>query len=344
MTTPPPPARPRRRWRRWALLGLAAAAVVPVFFEAYRVNGGLNDHAVIPGRVYRAGQPAERELGELTARHGIRTVVNLRGTTLGDETYQGECRATFAADVAQEDVTLSAQTLPFPGELRRMIEVLDRSEYPIVIHCKQGADRTGLVSAAVLLLYTDATPDEARRQLWPRYGHWQVARTVNMDRFFDLYENKLRADGAAHTPERFRRWVMTEYTAGPAKSQLTWVKGKGPPTAVAKGTPFTATLRCENRSDTPWQLKPGQFAGIHVSYAVYGDGPPPVWEGRAGLRYETVRPGASAAVPIPVGGLTPGRYRLVAELHDATGASVPFRTQSFTKFGDDSLVAEFEVK
>jgi len=341
MSPLPPPARPRRRWLRWAQLGLSAAVVGLLIAEACRVYGGLNEHTVIHGRVYRTAQLGERDLQELTAKHRIRTVVNLRGTTLGDDVYQGECRGTFAADVAQEDVTLSAQTLPFPGELRRLVEVLDRSEYPLVIHCKQGADRTGLVSVMVLLLYTDATLDEARRQLWPRYGHWQVARTVNMDLFFDLYERAIRADGTAHTPERFRRWVMNEYSPGPPRSHLSWQTP--PPAAVAKDTPFTVNLLCKNCSDTEWQMKPGQFAGIHVSYVVYSDGTTPAWEGRAGLRYETVRPKATTSVPIPVGGLPPGRYRLVAELHDATNASVPFRTQSFTKFGDDSLVAEFVV-
>lgn len=338
--TPPTLAPRRRRWVVWAVLMLLLAWPV---YEACRVYGGLNEHAVIPGRVYRVAQPGERELKELAERHGVRTVLNLRGTTPWDkEWYQPECRATFAADVSQEDVTLSAHTLPFPAELRRVVEVLDRSEYPIVVHCKQGADRTGLVSAMVLLLYSDSTLADARRQLWPRYGHWPVARTANIDRFFDLYEQKLAGEGETHSPDRFRRWVLSEYCPGPARSGLSWVKA--PPTTVSENTPFTVTVKCENRSDTAWELKPGHFAGVHVCYTVIGERPPAAWEGRAGLRRQTVPPGGSTEVPIPVGGLKPGRYRLVVELHDATGASVPFRTQSFTKFGDDSLAAEFEVK
>jgi hypothetical protein len=77
---------------------------------------------------------------------------------------------------------------------------------------------------------------------------------------------------------------------------------------------------------------------------VYADTPKPVWDGRTGLRHEVVPPGGSTVIPVPVGKLKPGHYRLVAEMHDATGAGIPFRTQSFTKFGDDSLVAEFVVK
>lgn len=340
MASPSPARRPRLR--AWLIAGVVLAVLAWPVAEACRVYGGLNEHMVIPGRVYRTAQPDEGDVKDLAARHGIRTVLNLRGTTPWDGWYQGECRATAAADVSQEDVTLSAHALPFPAELKRVVEVLDRTEYPVLIHCKQGADRTGLVSAMAMLLYTDATLDEARRQLLPRYGHWPVARTANMDRFFDLYQQKLSDEGGTHSPDRFRRWVLTEYCPGPARSQLSWVNA--PPAEVKADTPFTVSVRCANRSDTAWQMKPGQFAGIHVCYAVYGEKPPAAWEGRAGLRNETVPPGGSTVVPVPVGRLKPGKYRLVVELHDATGASIPFRTQSFTKFGDDSLVAEIVVQ
>jgi protein tyrosine phosphatase (PTP) superfamily phosphohydrolase (DUF442 family) len=333
-TAPPTPAPPRRRWVRWAVRVAVAVAAVAVGWELVRVYGGWNDHAVIPGRVYRSAQLSDRDLVTLTKKHGVRTVLNLRGTTPWDETYQGECRATFSADISQEDVTLSAQTLPFPAELARVVEVLDRSEYPILFHCKQGADRTGLVAAVALLLYSDASLSEARRQLWPRYGHWPVARTANIDRFFDLYEQTLAGEGGRHTPDRFRRWVLSEYCPGPARSLLGWVKPT--PEVVAEDTPFTVSVRCENRSDTAWVLKPGHFAGVHVCYKVSGDESPAAWEGRAGLRHETVPPGGSTTVP--------AKYRRGEEMHDATAASVPFRTQSFTKYGDDSLVAEFVVQ
>lgn len=323
---------------------MLAVLAVAVGYEAWRVYGGTNDHEVIPGRVYRSAQMSEGELTRFAERHGIRTVLNLRGTApWDDQWYQPECRATIAAGISQEDVTLSAQTLPFPSELRKVVEVLDRTEYPVLFHCNKGADRTGLVAAVALLLYTDATLDEARRQLWPRYGHWPVARTIAIDQFFDLYQAKLAAGGEGHTPERFRRWVLTEYVPGPARSRLSWVT---PPTAVMPAhSAVTLRVRCENLSDTPWRMTPGKYAGVHVSYAVYGEGgTEPVADGRSGLRFETVPPGGSTEVAIPVKMLPAGRYRVVAEMHDATGAGIPFRTQAFSKFGDESLVAVFEVR
>lgn len=340
---PSPPLTRRRRWVRPAVVGVLLLALLAGGWEVVRVYAGLNDHAVIPGRVYRSAQPSDRDVAKLVKSNGIRTVLNLRGTAPWDDAwYVPESRATFAADVSQEDVTLSAHTLPFPAELKRVVEVLDRSEYPILVHCKQGADRTGLVSAMARLLYTDATLAEARQQLWPRYGHWPVARTVNIDRFFDLYKAKLTEEKATHSPERFRRWVLADYCPGPARSQLQWVTP--PPAVVAEKTPLTLKVTCENRSDTSWHLSAGTYAGVHACFTVYDDASKDVGGGRAGLRNETVPPGGSTEVSLPVRGLPPGRYRLVVELHDATGASVPFRVQSFTKFGNESLVAVFEVR
>jgi protein tyrosine phosphatase (PTP) superfamily phosphohydrolase (DUF442 family) len=330
-----------KSWR-WAVYGVILAAALWVGCKAVQVYAGANRHAVIPGKVYRCAQPTGGDIRDMVERHGIKTVLNLRGLTPWDPWYQDEAKATHDLDVSQEDVTLSAHALPFPAELRRVIDVFDHTEYPVVIHCKQGADRTGLVSAVVMLLYTDATLPEARRQLWPWYGHWPVARTVAMDRFFDLYEEWLKSQGEEHTRERFRHWALTAYTPGGARSHLAWLAP--PPPVLAANTPTGFRVRCENRSSVPWQFKPGNFAGIHVAYSVFDERAKDVWSGRTGLRFETVPPGGAIEVPVPVKGLPPGRYTLSVELHDATAAGIPFRTNSFVKFGDDSLVAEVVVK
>ncbi len=338
-----PGSAPRRvRWMRWVALGVLGVLLAAVGWEGFRVYGGLNEHAVIPGKVYRTSQPSEKDINALTTKHGIRTVLNLRGSNPWDDWYKDECRATHAAGVSQEDVTLSAYTLPYPAELKRVVEVLDRSEKPVLVHCKQGADRTGLVSVMALLLYTDASVSEARRQLLPNYGHWPITRTLNIDRFFDLYEANLRQVSDSHTPDRFRHWVLNEYCPGPARSELSWAIP--PPATLKTDSAFTAAVLCVNRSDTDWQLKPTSFAGVHLWYAVYDEKSQTVADGRTGLRSLTVPPGGTVTVPVPLPILKPGKYLLLAELHDGTAAAIPFRTQSFTKFGDESLVTEFEVR
>src|SRR5207253_1196146 len=135
------------RLRRYGLTLALAALVVRNFWYVFL---GSNAHAVIEGRVYRTSQLSGESLAEFLHEHHIRTVINLRGHCPDFDWYAEECAVTAAAGVSQEDITFSANRLPPPTELRRLLNVLDRTEYPIVFHCKQGADRTGLVSAMVL--------------------------------------------------------------------------------------------------------------------------------------------------------------------------------------------------
>lgn len=333
--------RPARPWR-WAVRVVALVLVAVVGSEVVRVVGGPNRHAVIPGRVYRCSQPSETHLREMVRDHHIRTVVNLRGVSQTHDWYKVEARTLHDLNVSQEDITFSAKRLPPPSELRQLIEVLDHTEYPIVFHCKQGADRTGLAAAVVLLLRPDATLSDALRQLWPRYGHFRFGRTAAIDRFFDLYKAWLQSEGAEHSPERFRHWALTVYTPGPARSELTFLDQ--PPSLVPAGKPLAVRVRATNRSLEPWELKPGDFAGIHLSYVLANEQLQRIGGGQAGLLRATIPPGGSIDLMLAVPPLPPGKYVLVAHMTDATGAGVPVRANSFVQFGDESLMMELIVK
>jgi protein tyrosine phosphatase (PTP) superfamily phosphohydrolase (DUF442 family) len=317
-------------------------AVGFVVYETIRVLAWTNRHEVIPGKVYRCSQPSGNHIREQVKALGIRTVLNLRGLSSEFPWYQGECEACRELGLSQEDITLSANSLPPPAELRRVIEVFDHTEYPILIHCKAGADRTGLVSGMALLLMTDATLDEARKQLLPRYGHFRFGRTAAMDVFYDQYEAYLADRGESHTREGFRHWVLNEYKPGPARSHLEWA------TPIRETYPanmaFAFEVRATNTSNTAWELKPGTFAGVHAHFRVTTLDHKRVVDERTGFRFETVPPGGSTTLTLAVPGLPAGRYRLIVELQNATGAGIPFRTNSFVKFGDESLAAEFTVE
>lgn len=337
-----PPPTPRRFARRWFLRLLWAGPLVAVAAEAARVFVGTNRHTVIPGKVYRSAQLGPDELARVIDREGIRTVVNLRGTGPEVAWYAAEARTTHAAGVCQEDVALSAKRLPAPGEVRRLVEVLDKTAYPILLHCQQGADRTGLAAAAVLLLHTDATLDRARRQLWPRYGHINAGRTAVIDRFFLFYEAWLAATGQPHTPDRFRHWATREYCPGPYRAALS-VVGPTPSTASA-GKGFAITVRAVNTAVEPWVFKPGSAGGVQLRYRLYSTGPAAakVYTGHAGRLAATVKPGESidlvAGFP-PVG---PGKYVVHADLLDAQ--PVDILDADFVQYGSEPLVVDVLVR
>jgi protein tyrosine phosphatase (PTP) superfamily phosphohydrolase (DUF442 family) len=329
--------RPRTLIRAAGLVALSA-----VVWEGVRVLALENRHTVIPGVIYRSAQPSPALLRQEVAEHSIRTVVNLRGYSPDTLWYDAETRAAHELGLSQEDVTFSANRLPAPAELRRLIDVLDRSAKPLLFHCKRGADRTGMTAVIVHLLYTDATLPQARRQLLPIYGHFEFGRTMAMDDFFDRYEAWLAARGVPHTPDRFRAWATTVYSPGPRMSKLEWLEL--PPEKVKVGQPIVARIRAENTSAEPWELEPGTFAGIHLGFMLAQFPDTLAYRGQAGLERRTVPPGGVIDFVLAVPSQkTPGKFVLVAEMTDATGAGVPIRANSFVQFGDVSLLAPVEV-
>jgi protein tyrosine phosphatase (PTP) superfamily phosphohydrolase (DUF442 family) len=311
-----PAAVPRRRPRLRFLVSLGlSVAVLPVAVEAHRVMLGRNFHAVVPGRVYRCAQPSGDALDEIITRHSIRTVINLRGSGEPAQWYHDEARATHRRNIAQEDICFSAGRLPSVPEVRRLIEVLDHTEYPILLHCRRGADRTGLAAAMVLLLTGDTDLEVARRQVSPRYGHFAVGRAAQLDQFFDYYVSWLEAEGKLHAPLTFREWATCHYRPGSCWAELAFLR---PPPSAVTGTASTALeLRVRNSSLLPWRLKPLVTAGTHLGCHIYDDHDRLVDVVKTGLRDGLVFPGATIDFTLVLPPLhKAGRYRLQLDMVD----------------------------
>jgi hypothetical protein len=307
----------RRRWkpRGWAL-ALAILAVLGggLAWQLGQIVFGTNWHEVIPGRVYRSAQLSRKRLEELTAEHGIRTVVNLRGCCFPEPWYRNECRGTHHAGIGQEDVALSASRLPSRTELKRLLEVIDHAEYPILFHCRRGADRTGLACAVLLLLQPTCDLATARQQLGPRFGHAAVLRTASLDTFFDFYEGWLREQGKEHSPETFRDWALTYYRAGQCSCRFE----KAPPPLIGPirpGQPQALAVRLRNDSQQSWHFRPTDNAGVHLGFEVYDAQGRKLASGRAGVFEREVPPGESIDLTVALPGLAqPGTYRLFLDM------------------------------
>src|SRR5271165_3430586 len=138
----PAPRDAPRAWplARRALRGTLAALAAAIGLYAVYVLLGPKFHTVIPGRVFRCAQPSPARLESLVRHYGIRTVLNLRGVCETLPCYIDECLATNRLGLSQEDLGLSANRLPSAQCLRELVEVLERSEYPVLLHCNKGAD------------------------------------------------------------------------------------------------------------------------------------------------------------------------------------------------------------
>src|SRR5688500_911767 len=109
--TPISAALARRAGRRTGLAralttGCVVGAGLACLVDLAGVVWGPIFHAVVPGRAYRSAQPTGSRLDEYADRHGIRTVISLRGPQ-HKNTWLAEARVAQARGLSVEVVTLS---------------------------------------------------------------------------------------------------------------------------------------------------------------------------------------------------------------------------------------------
>ena len=80
-----------------------------------------------------------------------------------------------------------------------LIETLETAEYPLLIHCAWGSERTGLVSAFAELLRPGGTLDDARAQFSIRYLFVRINDGKVMAEHLDQYETWLRNERPSNT-------------------------------------------------------------------------------------------------------------------------------------------------
>jgi protein tyrosine/serine phosphatase len=165
--------------------------------------GFSNFVAVAPGKLYRCNHPTPGRLARLTRRHGLRTIINLRGKT-------GNGSDALSRDMANRlglgfiDMPISSGAAPPKDRILRLHAVLISMQGPALIHCKSGSDRAGF-AAALYVLFAGGTVETALRQLSWRYGHLARSRAGVLDAFFLRYRRE--AEGR----KSFIDWLRQDY-------------------------------------------------------------------------------------------------------------------------------------
>ena len=182
----------------------------------------LRDHAVfrlvfnrfhrVSPRLFRSGQPTPAQLGRWTRSHGLRTVINLRGRH-PFSTYGQEIAACRKLGLAHIDFRLDSRGAPPRDRLLQLLDMADGLDYPVLAHCKTGADRAGLFAAAFLHGVDGRPVGLAQRQLSLRYGHFRQAKTGILDFFFERYVRDTGGQG-------FRSWIENDYDPAALKAEF----------------------------------------------------------------------------------------------------------------------------
>lgn len=187
---------------------LAFVALLTLTFHRFLFLGNFD--VVDPGRVYRSAQPKEG-LEQTLRSYRIATVLNLRGGSPKEWWFANEEATCARLGVKHVVLPMKANRRPPREKLLALLKVLENSRYPLLIHCKSGSDRTGLAVALYRLVQRSEAPEQAIEGFSLLRGHIPVWGLERLHEPIDEYAVWLHAQGLAHSPERFQRWVETEY-------------------------------------------------------------------------------------------------------------------------------------
>jgi protein tyrosine phosphatase (PTP) superfamily phosphohydrolase (DUF442 family) len=232
---------PPRRSRTRALLSSATILTIGAVV-AWTLLIWSNFGVVVPGEVFRSAQMSGGSVAGKVREHGIRTVLNLRGSHPESSWYRDERAATLEAGATQVDIPLSSCEWMSRAQARALLEVLETAERPILIHCQHGSERTGMVSAFALLLRPGSTLLDAEAQFTLRHLYFGLGDGVVARRHLERYEEWLRSQSLDHSPDQLRRWLGSEYRPGqPNREQ--WDHDPYPLVVVTKGIKKLADRR-----------------------------------------------------------------------------------------------------
>ncbi len=195
------PERLKSPWRR-ILAHLQAWLIDHEYVRVlYRNFHRLSEQA------WRSNQPSPGFVRKLKQQYGINTIISLRRPDSSGQ-YLLEKEACDKYGITLLHHRFSSREFPDKNAVLAARDLLRSAKPPLLIHCKSGADRAGLMSA----LYRHFVLHEPIEKVWReelnwRYGHFRFGDTGKLDAFFEAYE----AFKQTHPNTNFETWLTQHY-------------------------------------------------------------------------------------------------------------------------------------
>ncbi len=198
----------------WMLIIFLIATACGYYIVFFKVMGNFRE--VVPQKVYRSGQPAPAQLRNWVKRYKIKTILNLRGHKQKDIEIEEAVASELGLKMISMDV--SSYRLPAKYILLRLIQAVETMELPVLIHCRSGIDRAGMVSVLAAMARGNLDYDEAKWQAYIAPGPWKRKKFKNRGYFkdyshisdvFKLYDDYCENNGLdTNDWQQFKQWVV----------------------------------------------------------------------------------------------------------------------------------------
>ena len=151
----------------------------------------------ISDELVRASQPWPFQVKAWRDR-GVRTILSLRGPRhgRGEHTFsllESDACARYGLKLVSYPIY--SRDVPTAEQVLGARALFDGLDYPVMMHCKSGADRAGLKAVLYLHFRKGKPIAEALDQLHLRFGHVRAGTTGVLDYYFEYYLREIAPKG-----------------------------------------------------------------------------------------------------------------------------------------------------
>lgn len=171
------------------------------------------NHHHIGGGMYRENQPSPKRIKKL-AEMGIKTIINLRAES-PKGFYLLEKEACEEHGITLVNFRMYSRDVHTVEAIKGARDLFETIEYPAMMHCKSGADRTGIMGVLYKHFHLGEPIEQAIEQLSLKYLHVKQGKTGMLDFFFQDYLNYAQDHDIS-----FMEWVETVYDPADVKSRF----------------------------------------------------------------------------------------------------------------------------
>ena len=125
---------------------------------------GIKNFAIVDnGKIYRSGLPTVNQLDYLCEEYNITTVISLSGDVT--EKYRSLNRFMDNRRIKHVNLAMMTEVRPPQQKITTFLqEIADSNNWPILVHCGAGVDRTGMMIALHRMVNEGWQWDRAREE------------------------------------------------------------------------------------------------------------------------------------------------------------------------------------
>lgn len=238
----------RKRHRTWLILLLSALTTGTGYWLLVRFVL-FNFHEVVAGQVYRCSQPSPAFLEKTIQEKGIKSILKLnKNSEISWANQEAEVAKKHGVELIE--LPLPTRRLPSRQEILNLADRLEQAPRPLLIHCKAGADRTGVASTMIAMINGQSFDEAVDDQLRVAYLHTGYIGEDIADVLWQYKAERLAKGLTTGGWAEFSRWIREEYYPGFYHAELS-----GPQViemSIAAGRQIQLPITVRNASPATW--------------------------------------------------------------------------------------------